>query len=48
MKRISQKARKCINGWLDNIQEGDKIVFDRVSARIYSNGCENDSVPLYQ
>ena len=47
-QKITKNARAVINGWLDNVREGDKIVIRTGYAIIYNDcGCENDKVYLY-
>ena len=41
---MKPEAKKVIDGWLRNIQDGDTIKFSNGYAIIYANGCENDRV----
>lgn len=47
MRKISENAKRVVNGWLQYMQDGDtiKMVGNRII--IYSCGCENDSVDAY-
>ena len=45
--KVGSKARKTINGWLDKIQDGDRISFYRNEAVIRNASCcETDRVSL--
>ncbi|MBR0064106.1 MAG: hypothetical protein IJQ06_00750 [Paludibacteraceae bacterium] len=45
--KVGSKARKTINGWLDKIQDGDRISFNHNEAVIRNgSGCELDRISL--